>query len=76
MNEIATLFLDLPANIEAGMLLVASCPCGGLVRFRGTKSGSKLATPHAQDVKTHGFRLDQVITIFVNDCCNNGMQTA
>lgn len=30
---IATLFLDLPANIEAGMLLVAACPCGSLSNF-------------------------------------------
>lgn len=30
---IATLALDLPANIEAGMLLVASCPCGSLSNF-------------------------------------------
>jgi BASS family bile acid:Na+ symporter len=29
----ATLFLELPANIEAGMLLVASCPCGSLSNF-------------------------------------------
>ena len=30
---VATLVLDLPANIEAGMLLVASCPCGSLSNF-------------------------------------------
>lgn len=30
---IATLILDLPANIEAGMLLVAACPCGSLSNF-------------------------------------------
>lgn len=30
---IATLILDLPANIEAGMMLVASCPCGGISNF-------------------------------------------
>ena len=30
---IATLILELPANIEAGMLLVASCPCGSLSNF-------------------------------------------
>ena len=29
----ATLVLDLPANIEAGMLLVAACPCGSLSNF-------------------------------------------
>ena len=29
----ATLILELPANIEAGMLLVASCPCGSLSNF-------------------------------------------
>lgn len=30
---IATMILDLPANIEAGMLLVAACPCGSLSNF-------------------------------------------
>jgi len=30
---IATLLLSLPANIEAGMLLVAACPCGSLSNF-------------------------------------------
>lgn len=30
---VATLALNLPANIEAGMLLVASCPCGSLSNF-------------------------------------------
>jgi len=30
---IATLILDLPANIEAGMLLVAASPCGSLSNF-------------------------------------------
>ncbi len=30
---IATLLLTLPANIEAGMLLVAACPCGSLSNF-------------------------------------------
>jgi BASS family bile acid:Na+ symporter len=30
---VATLLLDLPANIEAGMLLVAACPCGSLSNF-------------------------------------------
>jgi BASS family bile acid:Na+ symporter len=30
---VATLFLSLPANIEAGMLLVAACPCGSLSNF-------------------------------------------
>ncbi len=29
----ATLILDLPANIEAGMLLVSACPCGSLSNF-------------------------------------------
>ena len=29
----ATLLLDLPPNIEAGMLLVAACPCGSLSNF-------------------------------------------
>lgn len=29
----ATLMLNLPANIEAGMLLVAACPCGSLSNF-------------------------------------------
>ncbi|MDH4254842.1 MAG: bile acid:sodium symporter family protein [Gammaproteobacteria bacterium] len=29
----ATLVLTLPANIEAGMLLVAACPCGSLSNF-------------------------------------------
>ncbi len=33
MTFIATLLLDLPANIETGMLLVASCPCGSLSNF-------------------------------------------
>ena len=28
-----TLLLNLPANIEAGMLLVAACPCGSLSNF-------------------------------------------
>lgn len=30
---VATLLLNLPANIEAGMLLVAACPCGSLSNF-------------------------------------------
>jgi len=30
---VATLLLDLPANIEAGMLLVSACPCGSLSNF-------------------------------------------
>ena len=30
---VATLILSLPANIEAGMLLVAACPCGSLSNF-------------------------------------------
>lgn len=30
---VATLALNLPANIEAGMLLVAACPCGSLSNF-------------------------------------------
>lgn len=30
---VATLLLDLPANTEAGMLLVAACPCGSLSNF-------------------------------------------
>lgn len=30
---LATLLLRLPANIEAGMLLVAACPCGSLSNF-------------------------------------------
>lgn len=29
----ATMLLSLPANIEAGMLLVAACPCGSLSNF-------------------------------------------
>ena len=29
----ATLILELPANTEAGMLLVAACPCGSLSNF-------------------------------------------
>ena len=33
MTFVATLILNLPANIEAGMLLVASCPCGSLSNF-------------------------------------------
>ena len=40
---IATLFLDLPANIEAGMLLVASCPCGGISNFVTHYSGGNTA---------------------------------
>lgn len=40
---IATLFLDLPANIEAGMLLVASCPCGGISNFVTHHSGGNTA---------------------------------
>ncbi len=40
---IATLFLDLPANIEAGMLLVASCPCGGISNFVTNYSGGNTA---------------------------------
>ena len=30
---VATLILNLPADIEAGMLLVAACPCGSLSNF-------------------------------------------
>lgn len=40
---IATLFLDLPANIEAGMMLVASCPCGGISNFVTHYSGGNTA---------------------------------
>lgn len=40
---IATLFLDLPANTEAGMLLVASCPCGGISNFVTNYSGGNTA---------------------------------
>lgn len=30
---LATLLVDLPPNVEAGMLLVAACPCGSLSNF-------------------------------------------
>lgn len=33
LTFLATLWLDLPAGVEAGMLLVASCPCGSLSNF-------------------------------------------
>ena len=33
LTWVATLLVDLPPNVEAGMLLVAACPCGSLSNF-------------------------------------------